>query len=122
MPPRNALLSMAALGAALMAGPVAAGSPMTGLAPGQAHPITLGEARGIAYYTVEADGAYRVVTTITAGEDAHPVRSIATLRPGQATTVSVPGPDGAAASDVTFQRSGDRLTVSLPVLQEASLR
>jgi streptogramin lyase len=118
---RFLLIPVAALGAALLASH-AQGLPGDGLPPGQAQLATLGEARAVTYYTIDRGGAFRVVTTIAAGEDALPVRATVTLQPGQSASISVPGPSGAAPHEVTFRRSGDRLLVEAPRQEDAALR
>lgn len=120
---RTLLIPIGAIGViAAIAGASATGRPEPGPAPGQAMPVLLGEARGIATYTVEVDGGFRVVATVAAGEDALPVRAMATLRPGQSMTLSVPGAAGTAPAEVTFQRRGERLVVSEQTHQAATLR
>jgi streptogramin lyase len=116
---RTLLLPAAALAAALAA--QAASLHGDAMAPGQAHVAVLGEARAVSYYTVDGDGAFRVVATV-AGMDATPVRATMTLQPGQAATISVPGPAGAAPHEVTFRRTGHYLSVEAPRQQEAALR
>ncbi|HZF78060.1 MAG TPA: hypothetical protein VE033_19745 [Acetobacteraceae bacterium] len=120
---RTLLIPAAAIAAvAAIAGAGATGRPEAGPAPGQAIPVLLSEARGVAVYTVERDGGFRVVATITAGEEAMPVRATAMLRPGQSMTLSVPGSAGTTPAEVTFQRRGERLVVSEPPREAAALR
>jgi hypothetical protein len=118
---RTLLIPAAILGAALVAAQ-AANQPGGAVAPGQAHLASLGDARAVAYYTVEQGGGFRVVVTVATAEDAPPVRATMTLQPGQTTSVSVPGEPGTAPYEITFSRSGDRLTVMPPRQQEAALR
>ena len=86
-----------------------AGAAADDAAPGAAQAIDLGEIRGIAYYTVAADG-YRVVATL-ASETGTPVRITATLAPEQRMDLSVPGAAGEAPYALAFVRRGDRLEV-----------
>ncbi|MBS7540249.1 hypothetical protein [Ancylobacter lacus] len=80
--------------------------------PGQAQIINIGYVSGVAYYTTETDG-YHVVATLSVGGGA-PVRVKATLQPEQAVSFSVPGAEGANASEVEIMRRGDTVTVSAP--------
>lgn len=80
------------------------------LQPIAAHSIHMGDVNGIAYYTVEADG-FRVVTTLSAGEQGQPVRFIATLLPGQSTTISVPRDVGQRDLTVQVRRVNDSIFV-----------
>jgi hypothetical protein len=118
---RTLLIPMAALGVALVAAQ-GASLPDRAMAPGEAHLSTLGDARAVTHYTVEQGGAFRVVTTIAVGEDATPVRTIATLQPGQAASVSVPGPFGTPPHEITFRHGGDRLSVVAPRRRDFALR
>ena len=79
--------------------------PMAGLS------IKLGDASGTAYYTVEKDG-YQVVATVASGEDAIPVRFIATLVSGQQVNLSVPRAVGQSALVLEIKRVEDRVFVS----------
>ena len=81
------------------------------LRPMEASSIVLGDVSGVAYYTVESDG-YRVVTTLASGENATPVRFVATLLPGQKTVVSVPRDQGLSAVSVEISRTGERVIVT----------
>ena len=81
------------------------------LRPMQAASISLGDVSGVAYYTEEGDG-YRVVTTLSAGENTPPVRFITTLTAGQKAVVSVPREPGLSALTVEIARANDRVLVS----------
>ena len=70
------------------------------LPPIAAHSIHIGDVNGVVYFTVGSDG-FRVVTTLSAGEQGQPVRFFAIFLPGQDTTISVPREVG--QSDLTFQ-------------------
>jgi hypothetical protein len=80
------------------------------LHPAAAVSLTLGPVTGVAYYTAETDG-YRVVTTLSSGALATPIRFVATLQPGQKTIVSVPGEPGSDAISVEIARDSDRVRV-----------
>jgi hypothetical protein len=90
--------------------------------PGQAIPVALGNVRGVAYFSVQPDGGFRVVTTINVGDEAMSVRAIVTLQPGQATSISVPGLPGMPPAEVSFQRRGEQLVVGELRQQAAALR
>lgn len=79
------------------------------LKPIQAQSIALGSIQGVAYYTVEPEG-FRVVTTVTAGENA--LRLTSTLGPDQNVVLSVPGAVGEAETKIEFIRLGDQLFVN----------
>ena len=81
------------------------------LRPAAAKLLTLGPVSGVAYYTAEDDG-YHVVTTLSSGGAATPVRFMATLQPGQKVGVSVPREAGAEAITVQIARIGDRVHVN----------
>jgi hypothetical protein len=66
---------------------------------------------GSAYYTIEKDG-YQVVATLASGEEATPVRFIATLMSGQKVIVSVPRAFGQSAMEIEIKRIEDRVFVS----------
>ncbi len=72
---------------------------------------------------VDPDGAFRVVTTVTADDEGAtvPIRAVAMLRPGQATILSTPGPLDTAPAEVVFERRGDRLVVDVRRRQTASV-
>ncbi len=78
------------------------------LAPIHIASIDLGSTRGSAYYVVAHDG-YHVVATLQAGSASTPIRFHAVLADGQSASVSIPGPVGTNATEVTFSRSADRL-------------
>src|SRR5258705_10131165 len=65
-----------------------------GLRPIEAKSIDLGEASGVAYYTVERDG-FHVVTTLAQGMAGTPVRVGSVLGPGQMGVFSTPPQAGA---------------------------
>ena len=98
---------------ALAAGLILAGAAAHAaeLKPIQAATISLNEVKGIAYYTVEPDG-FRVVATVTAGQDSAPVRLTAVLIDGQKLVFSVPGPVGSTATEMEIVRKGDTLTIT----------
>lgn len=73
-------------------------------------PVTLGPVSGTAFYTA-GEGGFRVVATLAQGVDGVPVRVVATLAPGQAVTLSVPGKAGEEPTAVELARDGDRLLV-----------
>jgi len=81
------------------------------LVPLEGLSITLGNALGTAYYTVENDG-YRVVATIASGEKATPFRFIATLVSGQRVSLSVPRAVGQSALTLDIERIADRMLVN----------
>ncbi|MFO1047253.1 MAG: hypothetical protein U1E52_05055 [Geminicoccaceae bacterium] len=85
------------------------------LSPIAARTFAAGPVSGTAYYTVEKDG-YRVVATLSAGEDAQPLRVEATLAPGQNITVSTPREVGVAPDRVEIARENDTLVVRQPAL------
>jgi hypothetical protein len=99
------LIAYAMAGVAL-AGPAGAGE----LAPGSGYSIHLAAFEGVVYYTMEQDG-YRVVATLASGVDAHPIRMISTLLPGQSTIVSVPKSAGRPPLEFEVSRDGDKLIV-----------
>ena len=57
--------------------------------PLEAQLITLGDVKGVAYFTEETDG-FRVVTTLAQGEGGRPIRVITTLSDGQSVRLSIP--------------------------------
>ena len=100
------------LAALLAAGALLPGFAQAGeLLPMQAASIVLGDVSGVAYYTVEGNG-YRVVTTLSTGENTPPVRFITTLAAGQKAVLSVPREPGLSDLTVEISRTNDRLTIS----------
>ncbi len=89
-----------------------AAAATAGLRAGAAHKIQIGYVSGVAYYTPEHDG-YHVVATLSVAGGA-PVRFGATLKPEQAVSFSVPGPEGDAGKVVEIIRRGDNVTVNSP--------
>ena len=83
------------------------------LRPIEAQSIFLKDVKGIAYYTVQADG-YQVVATLAADDAMTPIRFVANLRPGQTVTISVPGEIGAPSAQIDFTRVGDQVFVTTP--------
>jgi hypothetical protein len=81
------------------------------LKPIHAQKVDLGTFTGVAYYTVE-QGDYRLVVTLRAAENQATVRFVATLAPGQSTTLSVPRSVGEPAVDVHFVRQGEQIVVN----------
>ncbi|RAI58116.1 hypothetical protein [Roseicella frigidaeris] len=101
--------TLLAAGLALAA---AAPAPAQELKPIEARRIALGEAAGIAYYTVEPEG-YRVVVTL-AVPDAAPLRLETRLAAGQSVLLSAPrGPD-APAEQIEISRRDDTVLVRRP--------
>ena len=99
----------------------AAGSvPAEELVPYGATSVELGAFRGVAYYTVTADG-YKVVTTIAEGETGLPVRFEATLADHQRLTISVPGKLGEEGEGLEIARSGETLILSRPAALSKAL-
>ena len=80
------------------------------LQPAQAQHIDLGKISGVAYYTVEPDG-FRVVTTLTQGEDGTPLRVVSVLAPGQRVVVAAPAESGVAATTIEISRQADQVLV-----------
>ena len=82
--------------------------------PMQAQPVVFGAMSGVAYYTVERDGA-RVVATLAQtdarGEAGTPVRVEVVLAPGQSIVLSAPRAAGTAPDAVALVRQGDRVFV-----------
>jgi hypothetical protein len=101
--------ALAVLAAAVGVGMAQAGE----LRPMQAGSIAMGEVRGVAYYTVTAEG-YEVVATLAAGEDGTPMRFEATLIAGQRILLSVPRRVDERPFEVEIVRLGDTLVVSEP--------
>lgn len=101
-------------GAALLTlSPLAAASAAD-LKPSNSHSVELGSMRGIAYYTVEQDGGYRVVLTVAPDEVTSPVRFVTLLRPDQQVTMSVPGQVDGQDATIAITRHGDDVTVTSP--------
>jgi len=78
-----------------------------------ARTIDLGTVKGVAYYVQEKDG-YRVVTTLTQGDAQPAVRFVATLRPDQKVTITVPGPLNGREATVEIVRHGDTVMIARP--------
>jgi hypothetical protein len=83
------------------------------LAAYQAESVRLGSIRGVTYYT-EAQGSYRVVTTLADGEAGLPVRFEAILADRQSIRISVAGKPGEPNPALEISRAADRLVVSSP--------
>lgn len=114
-----AAFALAVAGAAQADGPrpteVQAAAPRSAEArPLQAQPVAFGAVSGVAYYTVERDGA-RVVATLAQtdarGEAGTPVRVEVVLAPGQGIVLSTPRAAGTAPDAVALVRQGDRVFV-----------
>jgi ABC-type nitrate/sulfonate/bicarbonate transport system substrate-binding protein len=73
--------------------------------------VDLGSFHGVVYYT-QADDGYRVVTTMTAGEQSSPVRFVATLTEGQAFVISVPGESEGLSQALEISRAEGKLVVA----------
>src|SRR5262245_22786927 len=86
----------------------------------QAASIDVSGFRGVVYYTSESDG-YRVVTTISEGENGLPLRFEASLLDGQKVIISVPGKLGEAAHALEVRRVHSTVTVAPPPPPEAIL-
>lgn len=84
------------------------------LKPSNSHSVELGSLHGVAYYTVEEDGGYRVVLTVAPDEAAAPVRFVTLLHPDQQVTMSVPGQLDGRDATIAIVRHGDDVTVSAP--------
>jgi hypothetical protein len=82
------------------------------LRPLEARTIALGDAAGVAYYTVAPDG-FRVVATLAPSEGT-PVRFVATLVAGQKIVLSAPRAAGEPSIDLEIARQGDEVFVSDP--------
>jgi hypothetical protein len=97
---------------------LAAAAPATGpasaqeLRPVEARSIALGEAAGIAYYTVEPEG-YRLVVTL-ASPDATPLRLETRLVPGQSVLLSAPRAARQPPEQVEISRRDDTVLVRSP--------
>lgn len=81
-----------------------------GLRPIQGQSIDLGTMTGIAYYTAEHDG-FRVVATLSEGDDGTPVRFEAVLAPGQRVVLSTPRGLGLVSEAVEISRENDTMLV-----------
>jgi hypothetical protein len=82
------------------------------LVPANGYDLHLASFDGSFYYTIQEDGAYRVVATLASGVDGLPVRFIAALQPGQHMSISVPEPVDQPTIAFELQRKGDSLVVS----------
>lgn len=87
-------------------------APAQELRPVEARSIALGEAAGIAYYTVEPEG-YRLVVTL-ARPDATPLRLETRLVPGQSVLLSAPRAADAAPEQIEISRRDDTVLVGRP--------
>src|SRR5260370_15006949 len=90
------------------------------LVPRGAESIELGSIHGITYYA-EAQGGYRVITTLADGEAGLPVRFEATLADKQSLTVSVAGKLGELSNVLKISRAGDKLILSRPQTLEVDV-
>ena len=100
-------LSAALIGASAGLGGFVSAQTLT---PIRAESIDLGTTRGSAYYVAQPDG-YHLVATLYSGGANTPVRFNTVLATGQSASVSIPGPAGTLAQEVTFSRSADALIV-----------
>lgn len=80
------------------------------LHPIRAETIELGTTHGSAYFVPQSDG-YHLVATLSSTDASSVVRFNAVLGKGQSASISVPGPAGTPAREVTFERTGDDLVV-----------
>jgi hypothetical protein len=71
----------------------------------------IGSIRGVTYYT-NAEGVYRVVTTLADGEAGLPVRFETILADTQRFTISVPGKLGERTQEVEISRTGDKINLT----------
>jgi hypothetical protein len=94
-----AAVAFAAIGAV---GSASAGGP-------RAHSIDLGGINGVAYYTEEAGGRFRVVATL-AQQEGLPLRVETVLAPGQTVVLSTAKGE-AGLTSVELSREADDLTV-----------
>lgn len=78
----------------------------------QAQSMALGSLSGVAYYTLETDGAHLVATLASA--DGEPLRFESILADGGTARISVPGMAGEAAETIGFERRGDVIFVIDP--------
>jgi hypothetical protein len=83
------------------------------LRPIEAQSILLNDVKGVAYYTVQADG-YQLVATMAADDATTPIRFVVSLQPRQTVTISVPGEVGAPSVQIDFTRVGDQVFVATP--------
>src|SRR3954454_4567883 len=112
------LLSTAAL-LTSVAGAAFAG----GVAPLAPQFVSIAGRDAVIYYTDTAAG-YEVVVTFAANkpDDGASMRSVATLLPGQQSTLSVGGDVNTKPATLTVRRDGDSLVVLPPERQTASAR
>ena len=105
---RRTILAAAAVALASI-GPARAEGPE----PGQAQSIDLGAVSGIAYYTVERGGGFRVVATLAHRDEdaAAPVRFETVLAPGQSVVLSSPRGAGTPPDAVEISREADAVLV-----------
>jgi hypothetical protein len=89
-----------------------AGAGAAELQPSDSHSIDLRNLKGVAYYTVESGGDYRIVVTVAEDESVSPVRFVTLLRPDQKVTLSVPGEVGSQEASIEIARQGDAVIVS----------
>ena len=85
------------------------------LLPMEAKSVSVGDLKGVAYYTIEKDG-FQVVATMESSDSQTPIRFVATLLPGQKSLVSVPQAIDQPELVLEFMRVGDRIAVSAPNL------
>ena len=102
--------ALAATLAAALVGPTAGVVAAQTLVPVRAETIDLGSTRGSAYYVAQPDG-YHLIATLFSGGANTPVRFHTVLSTGQSASVSIPGPAGTLAREVTFSREADSLVV-----------
>jgi hypothetical protein len=80
----------------------------------EADSISLGDFRGVVYYTSEHDG-YRVVATVAEGEAGLPIRFEVTLTEAQKVTITVPRKLGEMSQVLELSRRGEKLVVGKPL-------
>lgn len=97
-----AVAALTSIGSASI-GPAWAGGP-------SAHKIDLGNVDGVAYYTEEAGGRFRVVATL-AQQVGQPIRVEALLAPGQSVVLSTAKEGDPAPLSVELSRQADDLLV-----------
>jgi hypothetical protein len=90
------------------------------LTPYAAESIELGSFRGVTYYT-EAQGTYKLITTLADGEGGLPVRFETILPDKQRLTISVPGKMGQRSQVLEISRAGDKVVLSRPAATEAKV-